>query len=68
MPPDKTKILELKQKLADYVEILTFKMKRYRGVIHESAASEMKHQEVMVLPAMIDDLKREISNLEMTIS
>jgi hypothetical protein len=41
-------------------------MKTYRGVIHESALSELKHSEVMVLRAMIDDLKREIYNLEHT--
>lgn len=42
-------------------------MKRYRGVIHESAASEMKHQEVMVLKAMVADLKKEIHTLEVSI-
>ena len=40
-------------------------MKRYRGVIHESAASEMKHQEVMVLRSMVDGLKKEIQSLTM---
>ncbi|MBI3576704.1 hypothetical protein HY086_01545 [Candidatus Gottesmanbacteria bacterium] len=58
------KIEGLRQKLAQYEEKLRFKMKRYRGVIHESAASEMKHQEVMVLRAMVDGLKREIAALE----
>lgn len=58
------KLLDLKNKLAYYEQKLAFKMKRYRGVIHESAASEMKHQEVMVLRAMVADLKREIDNLE----
>ena len=53
----------LQEKLAYYEEKLRFKMKRYRGVIHESAASEMKHQEVMVLRAMIDGLKKEIKDL-----
>ncbi|HUW24779.1 MAG TPA: hypothetical protein VMW04_04100 [Patescibacteria group bacterium] len=58
------KIKELKKKLAKYESRLAFKMKTYRGVIHESALSELKHSEVMVLQAMIDDLKREIYNLE----
>ena len=58
------KLKELKEKLAYYEGKLAFKMKRYRGVIHESAASEMKHQEVMVLRAMVADLKKEISQLE----
>lgn len=60
----KLKLKELKEKLAYYEGKLAFKMKRYRGVIHESASSEMKHQEVMVLRAMVADLKREIAQLE----
>lgn len=54
------KMRQLKEKLATYEDKLRFKMRRYRGVIHESAASEMKHQEVMVLRAMVDSLKKEI--------
>lgn len=57
------KLKALKEKLIYYEDKLRFKMKRYRGVIHESAASEMKHQEVMVLRAMIDGLKKEIKDL-----
>lgn len=60
----KLKLKELKEKLAYYEDKLAFKMKRYRGVIHESASSEMKHQEVMVLRAMVASLKQEISQLE----
>lgn len=60
---DSEKLKQLKEKLAYYEEKLAFKMKRYRGVIHESAMSEMKHQEVMVLRAIITDLKKEITNL-----
>lgn len=60
----KEKLRQLKEKLAYYEGKLGFKMKRYRGVIHESAASEMKHQEVMVLRAMVADLQKEISKLE----
>ncbi|MDO8451291.1 MAG: hypothetical protein Q7S76_00295 [bacterium] len=61
--PEK-KLQELKEKLLTYESKLAFRMKRYRGVIHESAASEMKHQEVMVLRAMVDGLKKEIALLE----
>ena len=62
---DKVKKLEeLKKKLAYYRDKLNWKMKRYRGVIHESAASEMKHQEVMVLKAMVTGLQQEIQFLE----
>lgn len=58
------KLKELQERLNFYQDKLNWKMKRYRGVIHESAASEMKHQEVMVLRAMIDGLKKEIKSLE----
>ena len=58
------KLAELKQKLADYEERLASEMKGYRGVIHESAASEIKHSKVMVLQAMVNGLKTEIHNLE----
>jgi len=61
---NKQKIKELKQKLAKYEEQLAWEMKTYRGVIHESAASEIKHNKVMVLRAMVDDLKKEIKLLE----
>lgn len=58
------KLKQLKERLAYYEGKLAYKMKRYRGVIHESAMSEMKHQEVMVLRAMIADLQREIKAYE----
>lgn len=58
------KLKQLKGRFAYYEGKLAFKMKRYRGVIHESAMSEMKHQEVMVLRAMVADLKKEILQLE----
>lgn len=54
------KLRELQAKLAHYKAKLAQKMKRYRGVIHESGLSEMRHNEVMVLRAIIADLKREI--------
>ena len=62
------KLATLKETLARYEEKLAFKMKRYRGVIHESAASEMKHHDVMVLRAIVTDLKSEIRVLEAKIS
>ena len=58
------KINQLKEQLAKYEISLAFKMKTYRGVIHENALSELKHSEAMVLRAMINDLKREIYDLE----
>lgn len=62
---DKTeKLKHLREKLKTYEEKLTYEMKSYRGVIHESAASEIKHDKVMVLRALVDGLKVEIKNLE----
>lgn len=60
----KAKIKELNEKLAKWEEKLAWEMKGYRGVIHESAASEDKHNKVMVLKDMVASLKTEISNLE----
>lgn len=54
---------ELQEKLARYESKLAQKMKRYRGVIHESGLSEMRHNDVMVLRAIVADLKREIQDL-----
>ncbi|MBI2404819.1 hypothetical protein HYV22_01415, partial [Candidatus Gottesmanbacteria bacterium] len=55
MTSNEKKLKSLKGKLGFYEAKLAGKMKRYRGVIHESAASEMKHQEIMVLRAMVFD-------------
>jgi len=45
---NKEKLEELKEKLKDYEDKLAREMIGYRGVIHESAASEIKHSKVMV--------------------
>lgn len=58
------KIKQLQTQLAEYEKRLAFKMKTYRGVIHESALSELKHSEVMVLFDMIASLKKEILDLK----
>lgn len=63
MSKDK-KLKELKEILANYEEKLRVKMLGYRGVIHESAASEIRHSEVMVYKAMVANLKKEIEDLE----
>jgi len=60
----KDKIARLRPMLKKYEDKLAFKMKFYRGVIHESAASELKHAEVTVLQAMVYDLQKEIAGLE----
>jgi hypothetical protein len=58
------KLKELEAKLKVYEEKLAQEMKGYRGVVHESAASEIKHSKVMVYRAMVDGLKEELRNLE----
>ena len=58
------KINQLQSQLTEYEKKLAFKMKFYRGVIHESALSELKHSEVMVLRDMITSLKKEITDLK----
>ena len=60
------KLARLRADLAKYEEKLRYKMKGYRGIIHESASSELKHAEVSVLGAMVDGLKNEIAELEKT--
>jgi len=60
----KKKIADLKVKLADYESKLKREMIGYRGVIHESAASEIKHSKVMVYTDMVRSLREEIAKLE----
>lgn len=60
----KTKINKLKEKLKKWEDQLGWEMKGYRGVIHESASSEAKHNKVMVLKDMVNSLKLEIEKLE----
>jgi hypothetical protein len=60
----KEKLKQLKEKLTEYETKLAREMLGYRGVIHESAASEIKHSKVMVYRAMVDNLKKEIEDLE----
>ena len=61
---NKEKLEELREKLKDYEDKLAREMIGYRGVIHESAVSEIKHSKVMVLRAMVRGLKEEIAQLE----
>jgi hypothetical protein len=58
------KLKTLQEKLKIYEEKLAREMIGYRGVIHESAASEIKHDKVMVLTAMVRGLKEEINILK----
>lgn len=58
------KLIALKNEREKYREKLAQKMKGYRGVVHESAASELRHSEVMVLRSMVASLDREIAAIE----
>lgn len=58
------KLNELRASLAKYEEKLRYEMKGYRGVVHESAASEIKHTTIMVLRSFVDSLKDEIKVIE----
>lgn len=64
MPSKTEKIASLKEKLKTYEEKLAQAMIGWGGVKHESAASEIKHDKVMVLKDFIRNLKVEIMNLE----
>lgn len=58
------KLKELKEKLKKYEEQLSREMIGYGGVKHESAVSEIKHNKVMVLRAIVEELKEEITLLQ----
>lgn len=60
----KKKLAELKEKLKYYEDKLAHEMIGYRGIIHESSASEIKHDKVMVFRAMVEGLNEEIKILE----
>jgi len=64
MEDKRAKLKILNEKLKYYEDKLAYEMIGYRGVIHESAASEIKHDKVMVLNAMVVGLKEEIAKLE----
>jgi ribosomal protein L9 len=58
------KLEHLKQELVKYEGKLAEKLKYYRGVIHEDAASELKHAQVEVYRSMVYGLQNEIKQLE----
>ena len=58
------KLEELKSKLKKYEDKLAEKLKGYRGVIHEDAASELKHAQVEVYRSIVYGLQAEIQQLE----
>jgi hypothetical protein len=58
------KLYLLKLRLGYYEDKLKEKLRGYRGVVHESAVSELRHSEVMVISAMVMGIKEEIKKLE----
>ncbi len=58
------KLKELETRLKYYEDKLADRMLGYRGVVHESAASEIRHSEVMVLKDIVRSLKEEIEKLK----
>ncbi|KKS96057.1 MAG: hypothetical protein UV73_C0012G0085 [Candidatus Gottesmanbacteria bacterium GW2011_GWA2_43_14] len=62
---DKEKRLkDLEIKLSFYEGKLLNQMSTYRGIVSESVASPIKHQELIMLYTHVDDLKKEIEELE----
>jgi len=61
------KLKQLKIDKDRYVNELAHEMKTYRGVIHESASSELKHSKVMVLKDMVRSITQEVEDLEISI-
>jgi hypothetical protein len=61
---NKKKLTELQEQLAKYKSRLEEKMKYFHGVKHESALSELKYSEIMVLRDMIASLEKEINSLK----
>lgn len=62
----KTELKDLKDKLAAYEKKLAKEMIGYRGIIHENAWSENKHNQVMILKDIVASLKEEIARHEKT--
>jgi len=62
---DKEKrIRDLEAKLYFYEGRLLDQMSSYRGLVSESVASSIKHQDLIMLFTRVDDLKKEIEELE----
>lgn len=57
------KLARLTEELNRLKEKLAEKMKNFKGVKHESALSELRYSEVMVLRSMIASLEKEITGL-----
>ena len=60
----KKKLQELLKKRMEVEERLRAKMKRFRGVPHESASGELAYSEIKVLEDFIASLNAEIETLQ----
>jgi hypothetical protein len=58
------KLKELEDKLAKATERYNFKLSRFRGVPHESAAGELSYTELKVAEDFVESLKAEIKALK----
>jgi len=58
------KLARLTEELNRLKEKLAEKMKNFKGVKHESALSELRYSEVMVLRSMVESLEKEIVSLQ----
>ena len=58
------KIKELEEKLKKAEERYNFKLSRFRGVPHESAAGELSYSELKVAEDFVQSLKNEIESLK----
>lgn len=58
------RIKELKVKLSFYEGKMYQHMSDYEGDVTESISSNQKHQELIMLNVAIDDMKRELDELE----
>ena len=57
------KIKHLLEELQKYEDKLKILYKGYRGVVHESAASEMRHTTVKVYESHVQSIKNELKSL-----
>jgi len=68
MKGKKTKLKELLKK-KEGADIKLARMKKgYRGVVHESAMSELRHSEYHVYVDYVESLRKEIEQLERDIN
>ncbi|KKS45199.1 hypothetical protein A3J20_03895 [Candidatus Gottesmanbacteria bacterium RIFCSPLOWO2_02_FULL_42_29] len=58
------RISDLEAKLSFYEGRLLDQMSSYNGIVSESVASSIKHQDLIMLFTRVDDLKKEIEELE----